>query len=67
MSGNSALEFGAVLRGARERRDVSLQELADNTKIAAAVLRGLEEGSVARLPGALYAVHLFELMSARSV
>ena len=54
MSVNAAVEFGAVLRDARERRGVSLQELADNTKIAASVLRDLEDGTVVRLPGGLY-------------
>ena len=51
---NTAIEFGSVLRDARKRRGLSLQELANSTKIAASVLRGLEDGSVDRLPGGLY-------------
>lgn len=51
---NTAIEFGSVLRDARKRRGLALQELANNTKIAASVLRGLEDGSVDRLPGGLY-------------
>jgi len=51
---NAAIEFGAVLRDARKRRGVSLQELANNTKIATSILYGLEDGRVDRLPGGLY-------------
>ena len=54
MSVNAAIEFGAVLRSARERRGLSLQELANNTRIASSVLHGLESGSLDRLPGGLY-------------
>jgi len=54
VSVNAAVEFGAVLRDARERRGVSLRELASNTKITASILHGLEDGRVDRLPGGLY-------------
>ena len=54
MSVNAAIEFGAVLRDVRKRRGVSLQELANNTKISVSVLNALEDGRVDRLPGGLY-------------
>ena len=59
-------DFGARLREARERRGLSLREIADATKIAARSLEALERNDIARLPGGIfsrafvraYAVHV---------
>ena len=60
------VDFGARLREARERRGLSLREIADATKIAARSLEALERNDIARLPGGIfsrafvraYAVHV---------
>ncbi|MFN7984523.1 MAG: helix-turn-helix domain-containing protein [Vicinamibacterales bacterium] len=59
-------DFGARLREARERRGLSLREIADATKISARSLEALERNDIARLPGGIfsrafvraYAVHV---------
>ena len=60
------VDFGARLREARERRGLSLREIADATKIAARSLEALERNDIAKLPGGIfsrafvraYAVHV---------
>ena len=47
-------DFGARLREARERRGLSLREIADVTKIAARSLEALERNDIARLPGGIF-------------
>jgi len=43
-----------MLREARERRGVSLRELAETTKIAFRVLEALERNDISRLPGGIF-------------
>ncbi len=46
--------FGARLRRARERRRLSLQDLAHSTKLSASLFASLEEGTCARWPVGVY-------------
>jgi len=46
--------LGTWLRRERERRGVSLKSIADQTKVAAPLLEGLEAGDLARWPGGIY-------------
>ncbi len=46
--------FGEFLRQARERRQLTLQEIADDTKISSKHLTALEQGNVKSLPGGMY-------------
>ncbi|MCU1382234.1 MAG: cytoskeletal protein RodZ, partial [Acidobacteria bacterium] len=46
--------FGHMLREARERRGVSLRQIANATKIAVAVLEGLERNDISKLPGGIF-------------
>ena len=46
--------FGESLRRERERRGVSLQSIADTTKIGASLLAALERGDCSRWPGGIY-------------
>jgi cytoskeleton protein RodZ len=47
-------DFGSRLRGARERKGVSLREIANRTKISVAVLEALERNDITRLPGGIF-------------
>jgi cytoskeleton protein RodZ len=47
-------DFGGKLRQARERRGVSLRQIAASTKISIAALEALERNDVARLPGGIF-------------
>jgi len=47
-------DFGSKLRQARERKGVSLRQIANRTKIAVAVLDALERNDVSRLPGGIF-------------
>jgi len=47
--------FGPVLRAARERRRISLPELAADTKVSVDLWTDLEENDFSRWPGRLYA------------
>ena len=51
---DSNLDFGANLRQARERRGVSLRQIADSTKISMGALEALERNDIARLPGGIF-------------
>ena len=42
------------LREARERKGVSLRQIANTTKIAVAVLDGLERNDISKLPGGIF-------------
>jgi cytoskeleton protein RodZ len=46
--------FGAKLRDARERRGVSLRQIANATKISIAALEALERDDITRLPGGIF-------------
>jgi cytoskeleton protein RodZ len=47
-------DFGGRLRQARERRGISLRQIATTTKIAAAALEALERNDVSKLPGGIF-------------
>src|SRR5262245_20988466 len=47
-------DFGRMLREARERKGVSLRQIANATKISVAVLEGLERNDISRLPGGIF-------------
>ena len=47
-------DFGARLRDARERRGISLRQIANATKISVSVLEALERNDISRLPGGIF-------------
>jgi cytoskeleton protein RodZ len=47
-------DFGAYLREARERRGVSLREIAATTRISLSALEALERNNISRLPGGIF-------------
>src|SRR6266550_2501614 len=47
-------DFGRNLREARERRGISLRQIADATKIGMSVLEALERNDISRLPGGIF-------------
>lgn len=47
-------DFGSKLREARERRGVSLRQIASATKISVGVLEALERNDISRLPGGIF-------------
>src|SRR6266545_3089497 len=47
-------DFGSKLREARERRGITLRQIANTTKIAASVLDALERNDISRLPGGIF-------------
>jgi cytoskeletal protein RodZ len=47
-------DFGSKLRAARERRGVSLRQIAAQTKISVSVLEALERNDISRLPGGIF-------------
>jgi hypothetical protein len=47
-------DFGATLREARERKGVSLREIADATKISVRALEALERNDISQLPGGIF-------------
>lgn len=54
MSGDRSADLGSRLRRARERRGLSLIEVASSTKISLAILEALERNDLGRLPGGLF-------------
>src|SRR3954470_24255530 len=46
--------FGDKLREARERRGLSLRQIANATKISMITLEALERNDIARLPGGIF-------------
>jgi cytoskeletal protein RodZ len=46
--------FGARLRHARERRGISLRQIANATKISISALEALERNDISRLPGGIF-------------
>jgi cytoskeletal protein RodZ len=47
-------DFGSRLREARERKGVSLRQIATRTKISVAALEALERNDISRLPGGIF-------------
>jgi len=47
-------DFGGKLRQARERRGISLRQIAASTKIAPAALEALERNDISKLPGGIF-------------
>lgn len=47
-------KFGEALRRRREQRGISLNDLAQKTKISASLLAGMERGDCSRWPGGIY-------------
>lgn len=47
-------DFGGKLRLARERRGISLRQVAASTKISVATLEALERNDLSRLPGGIF-------------
>src|SRR5262252_6947360 len=47
-------DFGRKLREARERRGLSLRQIASATKISVLTLEALERNDIARLPGGIF-------------
>ena len=47
-------DFGAFLRQARERRGITLRQIADRTKISVLALEALERNDISRLPGGIF-------------
>jgi cytoskeleton protein RodZ len=54
MADESREEFGPHLRQAREKRGMSLQQVAATTKISARVLEALERNDPSKLPGGIF-------------
>src|SRR6478752_3991494 len=46
--------LGQMLRDARERRGVSLRQIATATKISVSVLDALERNDISKLPGGIF-------------
>jgi cytoskeletal protein RodZ len=46
--------FGQKLRREREKKRMTLSQLAERTKVSASLLRSLEAGDCARWPGGIY-------------
>src|SRR3989442_13961893 len=46
--------FGKKLREARERRGITLREIADTTKISVSALEALERNDISKLPGGIF-------------
>jgi transcriptional regulator with XRE-family HTH domain len=51
---NDPRSFGAALRRERERRGITLDTIAEQTKVSAALLEGLERGDLARWPAGIF-------------
>jgi transcriptional regulator with XRE-family HTH domain len=51
---NERRAFGERLRRQRERQQVTLEEIAEATKVAASLFAGLERGDCSRWPGGFY-------------
>jgi transcriptional regulator with XRE-family HTH domain len=49
-----AAAFGAALRRERERRGISLEQIADDTKVGVGLLEALERGDLARWPTGIF-------------
>jgi cytoskeletal protein RodZ len=52
--GSDPTSFGAFLRGQREARHLTIQQVAETTKIASHHFSSLERGDIRRWPGGMY-------------
>src|SRR3989338_11255024 len=50
----TAGDFGSKLREARERRGVTLRQIANTTKISFGQLESLEKNDISKLPGGIF-------------
>jgi len=53
-AGRTSGGFGSRLREARERRGISLRQIANATKISVSALEALERDDISRLPGGIF-------------
>jgi cytoskeletal protein RodZ len=51
---DSSANFGSMMRRARERRGISLRQIATATKISVGALESLERNDITRLPGGIF-------------
>ncbi len=54
MTVDRAGDFGRKLRDARERKGISLRQIASATKISVSALEALERNDISRLPGGIF-------------
>ena len=54
MASSSSSDFGRKLRDARERKGISLRQIASATKISVSALEALERNDISRLPGGIF-------------
>ena len=54
MSTPESIDFGGMLRTARERQGLTIKQLAETTKISQSVLTALETNEVNQVPGGLF-------------
>jgi cytoskeletal protein RodZ len=54
MTERAASGFGAKLREAREKRGISLRQIATATKISIGALEALERSEISKLPGGIF-------------
>src|SRR5918996_1419911 len=54
MASDRTSDFGGRLREARERRGISLRQIANATKISVSALEALERNDISRLPGGIF-------------
>jgi cytoskeleton protein RodZ len=54
MTSDRNSDFGGRLREARERRGISLRQIANATKISVGLLEALERNDISRLPGGIF-------------
>ena len=54
MSTPESMDFGGMLRAARERQGLTIKQLAETTKISPSVLIALEANELDRVPGGLF-------------
>src|SRR5262245_37280679 len=52
--GSDPASFGAFLRGQREARHLTIQQVAETTKISSRHFTSLERGDIRRWPGGMY-------------
>jgi cytoskeletal protein RodZ len=51
---DASSNFGSMMRRARERRGISLRQIAAATKISVGALEALERNDISRLPGGIF-------------